>query len=171
MGQGGFLALDPAVAAWAALALAGPPIAACGLWDLRRMRIPNWLNGVIAALFLPVGLALLPPEAVAWRYAAGFGVLALGFALFALGRMGGGDVKMLAACTPWVAPVHAPLVLQLLAVALIAGLALVMGARALLRGRETSWRSLRRGARFPMGVSIAAAMLVYFALRASGGLA
>jgi prepilin peptidase CpaA len=164
-------ALDSGWFDWTMLALAGPPILACGLWDLRSMRIPNWLNGLIALLFLPVGLIFLEPEAVAWRYAAGLAVLAAGMTLFALGRMGGGDVKMLAACTPWVAPVQLPLALQILALALLAGLALVLGLRAVLRGRETRWRSLRRGARFPMGVSIAAAMLVYFALRASGRIA
>jgi prepilin peptidase CpaA len=134
------------------------------------MRIPNRLNGFIAALFLPVGLAFLPPEAVAWRYGVGLAVLVAGFALFALNRMGGGDVKMLAACAPWVAPGHAPAALQLLALALILGLGVVLGLRFLLRGRRTAWRGLRRGQRFPMGVSIAGAMLGYLALEATGGL-
>lgn len=162
--------VDPALAGWLMLLTAGPLVALCGIWDLRRMRIPNWLNGAIAVLFLPQGLVFLPPEEVALRYVAGLGVLAVCFGVFALGRMGGGDVKMLAACTPYVAWEHAGAAMQLLALALLVGLALVLGARALLRGRGTQWHSLRPKARFPMGVSIGAAMIAYFALRASGRL-
>jgi prepilin peptidase CpaA len=163
MEAGGLFGPAPEAAGWLALGLAGPLLLAAMVWDLRRMRIPNGLNGALALLFLPLGLAFLPLEAVAWRYAAGLAVLALGYALFALGKMGGGDVKMLAACAPWVAPAQAPLALQLLALALLAGLALVYPLRRLLRGR-TSWRGLRRGARFPMGLSIGAAMLALLAL-------
>lgn len=160
--------LGPEAAAWAALALAGPLAAAAMVTDLRRMRIPNWLTGAMALLFLPAGLATLPLDAFAWRLAAGAGVLALGFALFATGRMGGGDVKLLAAGALWVPAAQASQALLLLSATLLIGLAAVHGARAALAaagpGRPPAWRGLRRGARFPMGVSIGAALIAQFLL-------
>ncbi|MDF2234430.1 prepilin peptidase [Albimonas sp. CAU 1670] len=158
----GLLELTPRAAAWAALLCTAPLLIAAAVWDLRRMRIPNWLNGGLALIFLAFGLASLPLEEVAWRAAGGLLVLVVGFGFFSLGRMGGGDVKMLAACALYVPLHHAGLVLQMLALALALGLAAIHIARAALGGRETSWRSLRKGARFPMGLSIAAAMLGYF---------
>lgn len=156
--------LGPAGGAWLALALAGPLAALGGLWDLRRMRIPNWLNGALALLFLPVAALTLSPEAALWRLAVAAGVLAAGYALFAAGRMGGGDVKMLAAAALWVPPGQAGAAMFLLSVALLAGLALVLGARRLAPA-DTRWRGLSRHARrFPMGVSIGAALVAHLVL-------
>lgn len=162
------LLADPA-AAWAALALAGPLAAAAMVTDLRRMRIPNALNAVLALLFLPWAAACLPLHAAAWSLALGALTLAAGFALFATGRMGGGDVKMLAAGALWVGPSGGAQALLLLSAALLAGLALVHGARLALAagpGGPPAWRGLRRGARFPMGVSIGAALIAHLLLTA-----
>lgn len=158
---GGLLQLSPQAAAWAIFVLAAPLLVAAAVWDLRRMRIPNWLNGALVLVFLALAVAGLPPVEIAWRLAGGALVLAAGFAVFALGRMGGGDVKMLAACALYVPLHHAGLVLQLLALALALGLGAIHLGRMATKGRETDWRSLRKGARFPMGVSISAAILVY----------
>ncbi len=71
-------------------------------FDLLTMTIPNKLNLTIVLAF--VGLAFLlqlPPELVAMSLALGFGVMAAGFGLFALGVMGGGDVKFLATISLW----------------------------------------------------------------------
>jgi len=158
------LALGPVGAAWLALALAGPLAALGGLWDLRRMRIPNWLNAALALLFVPVAAATLPLEAALWRLGIATAVLLVGYALFAAGRMGGGDVKMLAAAALWIPPAQAGAAMFLLSVALLAGLVLVLAARRLTPS-DTSWRGLRRHARrFPMGVSIAAALVAHLVL-------
>jgi prepilin peptidase CpaA len=157
-------ALGPAGAAWLALALAGPLAALGGLWDLRRMRIPNWLNAALALLFVPVAALTLPLEAALWRVAVAAGVLLAGYALFVAGRMGGGDVKMLAAAALWIPPAQAGGAMFLLSVALLAGLALVLGARR-FTAPDTPWRGLRRHARrFPMGVSIGAALVAHLVL-------
>ena len=160
--------LDPAAAAWAALALAG----ALALWgavsDLRAMRIPNALNAALALAFLPVGLAALPLDAVLWRLAAGLGVLVLGYGAFALGQVGGGDVKMLAAAALWVPPERAGPALMLLSLALLVGLAAVLLIRRL--GPEGArWRGLDpRTRRYPMGLSIGAALLAHLLISLPG---
>jgi prepilin peptidase CpaA len=69
--------------------------------DLRERRIPNWLNGGVAALY-PVYL-LLSPVPVAWPGALAIGlvVAVVGLALFARELVGGGDVKLIAALSLW----------------------------------------------------------------------
>lgn len=70
--------------------------------DASIMKIPNWISLVIIALFL----AMTP---FAWDGVAVFGEHLLvglaffiaGFAMFALGWMGGGDAKLLAATALW----------------------------------------------------------------------
>ncbi|MBV9884188.1 MAG: prepilin peptidase [Sphingomonadaceae bacterium] len=89
--------------AWILLAvLAALLLAAC--WcDLRARTIPNGLNLAVALLAVPfwwsLGLAFWPDVALH------LGVAALVFALFAiafaLGAMGGGDVKLVAAIALW----------------------------------------------------------------------
>ncbi len=67
--------------------------------DARRYIIPNWLNLAIVGLFIlawPL-LGIAPWSGLA----AASLVLLVGFGIFALGLMGGGDVKLLAACTLW----------------------------------------------------------------------
>jgi prepilin peptidase CpaA len=77
-----------------------------GFTDLRSRKIDNWLNAGIA-LGAPLfwwasGLDLWPDVALQLGVALGtFAVLA---ALFAMGAMGGGDVKLLSALALWIAP-------------------------------------------------------------------
>ena len=70
--------------------------------DLLTMRIANWLVLLVAAAY-PV-LALLAqtgwPE-LGMAAAAGAIVLAVAFAFFALGWIGGGDAKLIAAIALW----------------------------------------------------------------------
>ena len=71
--------------------------------DLRERRIPNWLtvSGVL------VGLTLAAFETAGFPTAALLGVvaaLAVAFPLFALGGIGAGDVKLLAAVGAFVGP-------------------------------------------------------------------
>jgi prepilin peptidase CpaA len=87
----------------AALVVAGIGCA----FDLRYRRIPNWLTfGAAAAGFLyqiaTAGLSGAGAAAGGWLVGA-----AMFFAPFALGGMGGGDVKLIAALGAWVGPSHA----------------------------------------------------------------
>jgi prepilin peptidase CpaA len=91
------------VLSWILLAaLAALLLVAC--WcDLKSRTIPNWLNFVIALLAIPfwwsIGLQLWPDVALQMAVAAiVFFVFA---AAFAIGAMGGGDVKLVAAIALW----------------------------------------------------------------------
>lgn len=71
--------------------------------DIRSRIISNWLNIAVATLaplfWMANGLSFWPDMVLQIALAAA--VFALFAALFALGMMGGGDVKMLAALALW----------------------------------------------------------------------
>ena len=71
--------------------------------DLTSYIIPNWLSLAILADFV-VGAAVssLEMSAMGWHLSAGLAVLIVGILLYARGILGGGDVKLLAACAVWV---------------------------------------------------------------------
>ena len=91
--------------------------------DVTRLRIPNWVSAALIALFvafLAIGGKSLP---VAEHVLVAACVLAGGFALFGLGWMGAGDVKLMAAVALWAGPSKA---LTFLLVTGIAGAALAL---------------------------------------------
>ena len=134
----------------AALAIA---LLVAGFTDLRSRQIGNWLNGAIA-LGAPLfwwasGLALWPDVALQVGVAtAVFAVLA---GLFALGAMGGGDVKLLTALALWIEPMW---FLRLLVVMSLVGgiLTLVFAAWHVSRRRKDRLA-------IPYGLAIASAGL------------
>lgn len=117
--------------------------------DLRSRQISNRLNLAIAIgaplFWWTSGLSLWPDVAMQLGVAlAAFAVLA---AMFAIGLMGGGDVKLLTALALWIAP---QAFLQLLIIMALAGgvLTIVMAG----------WHFLRRQKErlaIPYGVAIA----------------
>ena len=83
-------------------ALAAMLLVAC--WsDLRTRTIPNGLNLAVALLAFPfwwsVSLPLWPDAAI--QVAVALAVFAVFAGIFALGAMGGGDVKLVAAIALW----------------------------------------------------------------------
>jgi prepilin peptidase CpaA len=74
--------------------------AAC--WDLASFTIPNFINVAVIAIFPVFTLAAgLPLTIVGFHLLAGFLGLAVGFALFAFGYIGGGDAKLFAGIALW----------------------------------------------------------------------
>ncbi len=80
--------------------------AAC--MDLFTMRISNYISIALAAGFLPAamicGLPLwsLAVNSIALHYVCGIFVFMVTFLLFATGKIGGGDAKLLASSAIWV---------------------------------------------------------------------
>lgn len=80
------------------------------LSDWERYVIPNRLSIAIAGLFgAHAGIILLrggEPMALVWALACGAAVFAAGAVLFSQKVLGGGDVKLMAACALWAGPNH-----------------------------------------------------------------
>jgi prepilin peptidase CpaA len=117
-----------------ALFLAVVALVMAALSDIKKLTISNRLCLVLAALF-PI-YVLTSPHDIMWvqhLLIAGV-VLAIGFGLFAMNVLGGGDVKLLAAASLWAGP-H--MIGMLLFFTAFAGglLALVLAAIALYRVR------------------------------------
>ena len=139
---GGLLALLLLAAAWG---------------DLKTRTIPNGLNIAIAVLaplwWWAHGLPLWPD--VAWQIGLALAVFALFAGAFAIGMMGGGDVKMIGALALWLPPWG--LGRMLVVMALGGGvLTILVAAEHRLRRREGR-------PEIPYGVAIAAAGLFVIA--------
>lgn len=76
-------------------------VAAC--MDLFTMRIYNSISIALAVLFLPLalvgGMSLVE---IGLHYSCGFFALCITFALFAFGKIGGGDAKLIASSSVWI---------------------------------------------------------------------
>jgi prepilin peptidase CpaA len=124
-------------------------LVAAAVGDLRTRTIPNWLNLAIALGAIPfwyvIDLGLWPEVAIRIGIAAAvFGLFA---AAFALGMMGGGDVKLLAALALWLPP---PAVAMLLVVMSLAG-----GALTLFLALRHRMARRQEKLEIPYGVAIA----------------
>lgn len=130
-------------------------LVSAGIQDARTREIANWKNAAIALLALPWwmanGLAIWPDMGLQ------LGVALLVFAFFAgafaLGQMGGGDVKLIGALALWL-PVQ-PLIWMLILMSLIGGgLTIMMVVEKKLR------RLNGMPLEIPYGVAIAIAALL-----------
>lgn len=132
--------------------------------DVRSLTIPNAVPALIAGLFVPYTVASHFTGAQALTdVASALCVFVAGFALFAAGLTGGGDVKLLAAVSLWAGP--RDLATLLLATTLAgAGLALLLVVPPFAR----AMRALRTGTpaaaaprdAMPYGVAIAAGTML-----------
>lgn len=77
-------------------------MAAAAIYDLVSYTIPNFLSILLIVIFA----ALAVWQGLSWRIlaahgGAGLSMLAVGYAMFAAGLMGGGDAKLFAATSLW----------------------------------------------------------------------
>jgi prepilin peptidase CpaA len=138
---------------WALLAILAVLLLVASWGDLRTRTIANGLNLAVALLAIPFwwtnGLALWPD--IALQIGVAFLVFALFAGAFAIGAMGGGDVKLIGALALWL-PWQA--VLGLLMIMSLAGgaLTIAMIVRKRLARSEAALE-------IPYGVAIAFAGL------------
>ncbi|MEP3346974.1 MAG: prepilin peptidase [Litoreibacter sp.] len=132
--------------------------------DLARMKIPNKAVLALLALFAIVGVIALPLDEYLWRYAHFAVVLAIGFVMSITGLIGAGDAKFAAAMAPFVALIDATGALAIFAVATIVAFILHRLARVTaLRKLAPNWESWERTRDFPMGLPLAATLIIYLA--------
>lgn len=71
-------------------------------YDMTTMTIPNWISGMMVICFIGLGLGVgFPLTQIGLGLGVGFGCLLLGMVFFALGWLGGGDAKLIAATAVW----------------------------------------------------------------------
>lgn len=135
--------------------------------DIRSRTIANWLNAGIA-LLAPVfwwasGMALWPD--IALQLGVAVVVFACLCGLFAVGGMGGGDVKLITALALWIEPL---VFLQFLLVMVIAGalLSIIVGIIQLIRGRKE-----RLSVPYGVAIAVGALWVLYPKLAAIPGFA
>jgi prepilin peptidase CpaA len=136
--------------------------------DLLTMTISNRLCLLTAAVFPAVALlAGFTPLALGVHAGAGVAMLALGFALFAAGWIGGGDAKLAAAIALWMGPQlgFGWVMVSAIFGGVLTGMVLAVRAMPLPAGLAAQpWaaRLHERTNGVPYGVALAAAALVLY---------
>lgn len=137
-----------------------------GFKDLMVLKITNGMVVAIAAGFaISAVIAGLDPLSVGITVLSAFGVMAVGFALFTLGMVGGGDAKLAAALTLWVSPALLP---EFFLVTAMVGAVLALILLLVKRLRPVSPDTSRRvpqsvkESRVPYGIALAGGALWCF---------
>ncbi|MEL6734960.1 MAG: prepilin peptidase [Pseudomonadota bacterium] len=100
-------------------------------YDIFTMTIPNKIVLVLLAGFLVLApIAGMSVETSLWHVGLAVVILVVGFALFSMGVMGGGDAKLLAVSALWLGPEQT--VVYLLIASLLGGLLTLI----IMRGRR-----------------------------------
>jgi prepilin peptidase CpaA len=135
------------------MAVLGLMMIAAAISDLRSRTISNELNAAMALLAIPFwiasGLAAWPDMPI--QFGAAFAVFLAFAGLFAIGAMGGGDVKMIGAVMLWI---PLPLFMPMLTVMAIGG-----GILSAVMLIQLKMRRSDKPVEVPYGVAIAAAGL------------
>ncbi|WP_370399727.1 A24 family peptidase [Sulfitobacter sp. JB4-11] len=138
-----------------------PLLLAVILYDLRFMRIPN----ALVVLFGAVALASVPfqigLEELLWRLGIAAVVFCGGLILYARRMMGAGDVKLLSTLMLLIPVEGVQAFSMMLSLSILVGVGTWMLVRQIRAGRPTRWRSLQKQGRFPLGLSIGSAGLVF----------
>lgn len=133
------------------------------IWfDLSRYMIPNWLSGLVVVAY-PVAV-VMSPVPVNWQHALlGFVIaFSIGYIMFAKKWMGGGDIKLIIACSLWTGLEH--LVDFIVMFAILGGVFSIVlyalrKAIPFMKINKTMPRPLRQGEPVPYGVTIAIAFI------------
>lgn len=135
--------------------------------DLVSMTIENRVSALLATGFLCVALLIgLSPETIAAHIGVGLACLLVTFGMFAMGWMGGGDAKLIAATAIWFGPT-ADLGAYAMSASLYGGaltlFLLVARAQMLpVTGVDFVDRLLDRATGIPYGIALGAAGLSTF---------
>jgi prepilin peptidase CpaA len=135
---------------------------AATITDIIWLRIPNWIPVGITLLFLCA--AMTAPRSLSWwgsHLAAGGIVLLVGMGIFAWGKIGGGDVKLLTGVALWFGLAPLPALLLVIGVAggvlsIVCFVLRLYGLSAVLEYLGMRAAALEKGQGVPYAVAIAA---------------
>lgn len=139
--------------------------------DLSQMRITNQAVIALALVFVIIGPFALPFETYLYRLAQMVGMLVLGMVLNAVGAMGAGDSKFLAAAAPYIVASDFTFVMVILTASFLgAFIAHRLAKNSPLRQLAPNWVSWTRGGqKFPAGLAFGFALIVYLAFGLTRG--
>lgn len=134
--------------------------------DLKFMRISNRLNMILFGVFLISGLILLPLEDYGLRVGIAVAALVIGFVINAIGLMGGGDAKYIAAFIAFIDPGELGEFFFVMSICLLTAVFVHRVARAskTMRRATPDWVSWQPEKRFPMGLGLSGGLSFYLAL-------
>lgn len=133
--------------------------------DMKFMKIPNKAVMALAAVWLVVGVIVMPLETWAWGWALAAIVLVVGFCANMLNLLGAGDAKFAAAMAPFFVAGDIRFVLALFAACLLGAFVTHRVARRIpaLAPLTTTWVSWTNKD-FPMGLALSGTLIIYLAL-------
>ncbi len=142
------------------------PFAFWTLWtDLKYMKIRNITVLLMLAAVLVANLVYLPLDVFLWRLLGGVIVLAIGFVLFALVGIGGGDVKFAAVMALFID--HSDLARFLFMLSLFCLITVfihrMIGKMKLAKPITENWESWKGDLHFPLGFALSSALIYYLA--------
>jgi prepilin peptidase CpaA len=133
--------------------------------DVSRMKITNNANLALAGVFVVIGFFALPFDVYTWRLLSLVIVLIVGIILNAVGVMGAGDSKFIAAAAPYIALGDLRLLMWLFTATLLASFVTHRTAKHTpLRKLAPSWTSWDQGKKFPMGLALGSTLAIYLVL-------
>jgi len=138
--------------------------------DLASMRITNPTVLALGAVFLIIGPIALPLETYLWHLLAMVVTLIIGIFLNAVGAMGAGDAKFIAAGVPFIALGDLRLMMALFMATLLAAAVTHRGVKYTpLRKLAPDWTTWDQTRKFPMGLALGPALAIYLILGALFG--
>ncbi|SFJ72112.1 A24 family peptidase [Celeribacter neptunius] len=136
--------------------------------DLKRMKLPNPVVLLLAAIYLVMGPFLLPFAQYLWGFAHAFVMYFVGMFAFAYLGVGAGDGKFAAAMSMFIPFADLGAVLTLFSAFLLGAFLAHRALRALplIRRATPDWISWE-ARKFPMGLALAGTMVSYLGLAAA----
>ncbi|MGL6211757.1 MAG: prepilin peptidase [Paracoccaceae bacterium] len=143
-----------------------PFVIAIGIWvswsDMKFMKIPNKAVLALAAVWLVVGLFIVPFDQWLWGLALGAAVLVVSFLATMAGLIGAGDAKFAAAMAPFFIAADPRYVMALFAACLLGAFFSHRALRMVppFRAVTSDWVSWTNKD-FPMGLALSGTLIFY----------